>query len=468
MKSILLSYFSDIRFLILLFFILRFFGITNPPLETAHNWRQTDMMMVARNMAEEPVDFLYPRVDYNGAEPGIVGMEFPLVNMLIATAINVFGFSHWYGRLINLIISSFGIFFFYLILKRLFNQQYAFTSAFVLLASMWFAYSRKIMPDTISVSFLFAGIYCVYQFLDRVKFNYLFLLLSFFLIALGGLVKISGVIVLVLLAPVLFSKNYSFKNKLLVSIAVAFSMIAVFYWYFIWVPHLNTLSPIRFFMGNSLMVGLHEIMHDFSRVLMRFYETALGYLGFVFVLIGGFFAIKTRHKILMLIVGFGVLLQMGFLLKVGVHFSIHSYYIIPFVPIMAMLAAFGINKLPKKYFALLLVLLFIENGARYYNEFIVKAKVKPVEHLDQLLDELNVAKNDLVAVNGNGSPTLLYFTGRKGWQPSDDNLLDENYLKKLKEKGCHYVVVCKTLGTNLELPLNQLIHEDNTFRVYKL
>jgi hypothetical protein len=60
---------QDIRFWILLFFIVRLYGITLPPLEVAHNWRQATVTMVARNFAEVDANILYPRIDIAGKKP---------------------------------------------------------------------------------------------------------------------------------------------------------------------------------------------------------------------------------------------------------------------------------------------------------------------------------------------------------------------------------------------------------------
>ena len=65
---------KDIRFWIVLLFTVRLFGITNPPLEVGHNWRQTTVTMVARNFLEVDNDVLYPRVDIAGEKTGITGM----------------------------------------------------------------------------------------------------------------------------------------------------------------------------------------------------------------------------------------------------------------------------------------------------------------------------------------------------------------------------------------------------------
>ena len=69
---------NDIRFWILIFLLIRLIGITNPPIETGHNWRQTTVTMVARNFVEVDNNILYPRIDIAGEKTGITGMEFPI------------------------------------------------------------------------------------------------------------------------------------------------------------------------------------------------------------------------------------------------------------------------------------------------------------------------------------------------------------------------------------------------------
>ena len=67
-------YLKDIRFWILLFFVVRLYGIFFPPLEVSHNWRQTTVTMVARNFVEDGADILHPKIDIAGEKSGITGM----------------------------------------------------------------------------------------------------------------------------------------------------------------------------------------------------------------------------------------------------------------------------------------------------------------------------------------------------------------------------------------------------------
>ena len=72
-----------IEFWLIVFFLIRLVGITNPPIERGHNWRQSTGLMVARNYVDVDNNILYPRVDDNKGETGIIGMEFPLLNYFI-------------------------------------------------------------------------------------------------------------------------------------------------------------------------------------------------------------------------------------------------------------------------------------------------------------------------------------------------------------------------------------------------
>lgn len=151
--------FSDVRFWLLLFFAIRMIFVFEPPLEFWHTWRQSTGLMVARNYFEIDSNFFYPRVDVNHTNTGIIGMEFPLLYYSMFKLYEIFGFTHWYGRLINLIITTTGIFYFYKIIKRFWSKDMALYAALILSTSLWFAFGRKTMCDTLSVALVMMGIY---------------------------------------------------------------------------------------------------------------------------------------------------------------------------------------------------------------------------------------------------------------------------------------------------------------------
>ena len=199
--------FKDIRFWISLFFVIRLFGITNAPLETGHNWRQCFTNMVTRNLLEQAPNVLYPKADMLGNSSGVIGSEFPIFNYLNYLIAKLFGFQHWYGRLINLVFSSLGLLYFYKTIKALFNKEVAFNATLVLTTSIWFAFSRKIMPDTFSVSLLFMGIYGGVLYIKENKFSGL--VAYFIFCTLGMLAKIPAIAIFSLSGFCCFFKRSS-------------------------------------------------------------------------------------------------------------------------------------------------------------------------------------------------------------------------------------------------------------------
>ncbi|MFM9985730.1 MAG: ArnT family glycosyltransferase, partial [Flavobacteriales bacterium] len=250
----------DARFWIAFFAVVRLYGITDPPLEVVHNWRQSTVAMVARNFYETSPELLYPRLDIDGNGTGIEGMEFPVLNYCIFLVAEVFGYDHWYGRLINLVVSSFGIWCLFLLLRNYATERLALMAVIILEVSMWFVYMRKMMPDTFSVSLVLCGMYFAIGYLLEKK-NGWWLVASLLLILLGTLSKIPAACLL----PALFLPFFksTLNRKIVFAIAGAVAMAPVFWWYFSWVPYLNAhFGTGHFFMGQSFSEGFKSIAHE--------------------------------------------------------------------------------------------------------------------------------------------------------------------------------------------------------------
>ena len=459
--------FSDIRFWIVLFFVLRLFGITDPPLEVAHNWRQTTVTMAARNFAETDNNILYPRIDIAGEKTGITAMEFPVLNYLIYLASLVFGYAHWYGRLINLIISSIGILFFYKILKKYFSESLAFNSSFILILSVWFTYSRKVMPDTFSMSFIFMAFYYGSNYLDK-KQNLKNLLLYLFFALLGVLSKLPSAYILILFFPFILDKKISVKTKFFFVLVSGVVVSGLALYYFVWTPHLTEqFGFTHFFMGKPVMDGFMEICQHLDEAFEKFYEEALEYLGFLLYLAGIFFIIKTKNRTLLYVFSLASLGFLVIMFKAGFAFYHHSYYIIPFAPIMALVAAFTLEQIKnKKIVIALLSLVLIEAILNKNHDFYIKENHMAIMELEGRLDALG-DKNDLILINSNNVPTPMYFAHRKGWVEFNEKVADQNFISEIKEKGLKYIVILKrAFGTEIHLDYKK-VFEDENFCIYK-
>ena len=459
---------GDIRFWILLSFILRLYHITNPPLEVIHNWRQTTVTMPARNFVETGPDIFFPKVDFAGEKTGITGMEFPLLNYLIYLVSLVFGYEHWYGRLINLFFSCVGLFYFYKLVKKYFTQQVAFNATFLLIFSIWFSYSRKIMPDTFSVSLVLIGLFYGTEYFDNkpnVKNIVLYLVFVFF----GVLSKLPAGALLIVFLLFIFNKGVPLSRKFIFSLVSLLIIAPVAAWYFYWVPYLTiTFGFDHFFMGKSITDGAYEIIQNYNMALEKFYKQALGFTGFIVFVCCTVILIRQKEKTLKWIL---VLCSLSFLfivLKAGLTFCMHSYYVIPFAPVMALVCGFVISGLKNNKFAIIILsLIAIECILTNNADFYIKEQGYAILELEKDLDKFS-KRSDLIMINSGIYPTPMYFSHRKGWIGSNEAISDSTYIGQLKNKGLKFIVILKrTFGSDVSLKYERVVSNEN-YAIYRL
>lgn len=437
-----LRLFGDIRFWLVLAFLVRLFGISNAPLETSHHWRQTTVLMVARNFSEEGIDLLHPRMDTAGELTGITGMEFPLLNALIALCMDLFGNGYWYARLIVLVVSCVGVFAFHALVARRCGDRAAFHAAMLLLVSLWFMYSRKAMPDVFSLSLVLVGIERSEAALSS-KRPWPLMFMGILCIAIGVLSKLTSGCLLMIWPVLVYSSVSARRWQWCATGLVALACFPAVWWYFLWVPHLvETFGYWHFFMGKPMGTGALELVRNWARTLDNFYFDALRYSGFGAFLMGIGYAVKRRHTGL---VATFVLLSCAFLLvmvKAGDTFWIHAYYVLPFVPVMALLGGYGLANLPDQRWAMgLLAVVALEGLAAQANDFVLNRSLAPLLSLEQDLDRSG--RVDPIVINSAQVPTPMYFAHRRGWTLTNADITRTGVLDSLTAIGCRRVVIMK-------------------------
>lgn len=460
---------KDIKFWLFLFLLIRLFGITNPPLEVAHSWRQVTTNMYARNFLQISPNIFYARVDMAGEKTGITAKEFPVFNYSIFLTAKVFGYQHWYGRLINLLISTLGIFFFYRLIKDFVHHETAFWAALVLLFSIWFAYSRKIMPDTFSMSFILAGLFYGLHYLKSQKPGHL--LLYFILVALGMLSKIPSAYVLsVFLLPFL-NKNILTKNKVIFAIVSFIILFINYLWYFQWVPYIVETYGFEHYPQRTFAEGWAELQGHWGEVAHRFYFSAFySFMALGLMLAGIALAFLKKEYLLLYILLLTLLPFAVFIVKAGFTFYHHNYYIIPFVPVMALFAGFSLQAIPNKKLSVAAIgIVAIEGIANQQHEFFVKEKDWYRTEFEAVADSI-VPQNALIVIDGGRNPADLYFTNRKGWTYYPERF-NRALLDSLKDKGCEFYFQNKNYYTNdQEIPTYNLpvVYEGTHLNIYQL
>ena len=474
-RTAILKLFSDIRFWILLCFIVRLIGITQPPLEVSHNWRQTLGTMVIRNFYETDANIFHPRIDIGGDRAGITGMEFPLFNYTGYLLSVLFGYRHWYGRLINLIVSSLGVYMFYLLIRdQLKDRQLAFYSAITLLFSVWFSYSRKIMPDTFSMSLIITAVYFGFRYLlpdpENPGNRKLDLLLFGLAATAGMLTKLpSAYLLSIMIVPFFKCRKYPLRAAAFLTTSLICLGVTGF-WYSYWVPHLAEQYQVsHFYMGTGLRNGFRELTPHIPLLLKRFYTTALRHIGFALSLFGLGWALVRRDRQILTILLFCFPPFLAVILVSGYNFAYHTYYIIPYVPVMALLAGVGLKAIkPHSLAIFLMVAMCLEGVAAHQHDFRVNDRNRTLLGLEADLDCCS-KRDALIAVNGSGSPTAIYFAHRKGWSLSNDELRNQAYIENLQKRGLQFIVILNDVlgATPVTLDLPRVI-ENDSYTIYRL
>jgi len=456
--------FKSIRFWLAFFFIIRLIGITNPPLERGHDWRQCLTNMISRNFYETDNNPFFPRVDNGGKHDGIIASEFPVFNYSVYLVSVPFGYDHWYGRLINLILSTIAAWYFFKLLRHYFTESIAFNATFLLTVSIWFGFSRKSMPDTFSMSLMIIALYHAYSFTR----NYQWWRLATFGI-LGGLAvlaKLPAIYALSVLGLPILSKNIKPLPKFSILVVGAFIFSIAYWWYFVWGEYLFRTWWYQLFFPKTFKEAGTEFLPYLDKAFEKFYFSAFqGFIAFGIFLLGVFFCFKKKQHLPLWILAITFPVFLAFMVKTGNVFAFHNYYVIPFVPVMAILVAVGLNFLPLKIYPWLLAAMTIESIANQQNDFFIKDSEKFKLTLEDQVNKI-VPKGEKIAITGTTGPQYLYFAHRRGWGLSPEQTLDSSYMHYVNEYNYKYlVVVKKELSTS---PNYKLIGEEKDILVYDM
>jgi len=431
--------FGRVESWIFLFFLLHLWGIAWPPIEATHSWRQATGLMVARNYLEGNTGFFYPMTDETNGASGVVGMEFPILYYIQAGLTYVFGGFYGWGRGIHLTITTLGFFYFFALVRHFSSYKFAFTATIFLLLSAFFTYARKTMPDTACLSLMFMGGYFFLQAFRFAKWHHV--ILAFVFLSLGLLVKIAAVPMLAVCVFCFLA--YRNKPKYAWVLCVPFlAMLPMFYWYFVWNPHLQNAFGNWYNLGVGLTTGIKGWAGNGGLILHHFaFHPFFSFIAMACVIWG--IVRWFRHDFRMnywIPLGLFVLAFVLYAFKSGPIFYTHDYYILPLVPVLCLFAAYALNHV-KRFYLLILAFVAIESIANQQHDFHWNKGEAYKLALTSLADK-NIPKNALVAVNGNSNPQELYFLHRKGWNLSDADLNVEKVLE-IKKKGCKYLIIGK-------------------------
>jgi 4-amino-4-deoxy-L-arabinose transferase-like glycosyltransferase len=432
-----------------------------------HAWRQSITVAVSRNLLAVDFNPFFPRYNICGAQsPDILGTEFPLLNILIASGYKLFGEHITVSRFINWTVSIIGINYYYKTITLLWNKKIAFISMLLLMGSLFTVFARKVMPDTFSLSLVFIAMFYYAKYLNRGNLAHLVVGFIFFL--LGTLSKIPAIVFLVILFGQFIDAKIDIKRKFWFSSSVVAALIIIFAWYFIWVPHLNEITTCsRLIYSSSITEGWKIVTQNLDMVAYRFFKSAfhIPVQGILFFT-GLFYLLFKRAHIELAICGFYTLAFSLFVLKSGDIFHTHTYYILPFIPLMCFVVANMLSHLKDWISKAIAIVLFIFSIS-YFHKDVYLNHNPHFGKLKELCKQIPIHQHELIMIN-NGvlDPSLHYFANLSGWTVNNDIILKYTWMPDYIRDGLKYIIIDKT-KYDLDSIEHKLLLEDQHFAIYK-
>jgi 4-amino-4-deoxy-L-arabinose transferase-like glycosyltransferase len=444
-----------------------------------HQWRQTQTLSVARNFSEESMNFFLPRVDNRGAETGITGLEFPIVNYTIALGYRLFGFSHLLGRLVIMLYSCLALMACFFFIRTMFRSQVlAFFGTFFLIFSPLFCYySINVLPDIPSLAFIFLTLYAILKYEDSNQLQYFCLLCIALIIA--ALIKISAFVLLPFLLLKLTRNRYSRSQITLHLEGIALVVVIVGVWYFYARYLSNTYHNFDFRLNSNFPYDPYVAFSVLKKVFIQWLpELYINYAQFILFCVGIYYLRRINNKTVQYFLLFYTLGYLAYMAVFLPMFQIHDYYAIPAIPLLIVLVTSGFQWMLEqsetrlwagRLTILLLMLVPVLGSVRALSRFEGAEKPWDLFTIENHLNMVLPNKQILIIAAGDDSPSIyLYFMHRKGWAVGDK--ISEDQLLEMLQKGAAYLISSsRSLESTAEIKKHlSFVSTYGTFRIFAL
>lgn len=469
----------------------------NRPPESMHVWRQCNTLAVARNFYQEDMNIFQPRVDNRFETNGVTGMNFPLYEYSVGALYKVFGEQFWVHRVFSLLILSLGaIGLFYVVTALGGSLIMANLSAIALLFFPdLFYFGINALPDIMALSCMIWGLYFFIRWhtdtLQTKRSADTWLLLSALFLMLCGLIKlyfllIGGFIAGMLMPQIRFYLSPKYLIRLL---AFGFISVAIpLFWYKYSIDLIKKTGLADFGLevryetnlSNALSILTQNIVSDLP-------ELILNYVNALFLGIAAFYVYKTKawkrkyfSAFLFFVIG-AVLYHIAELKQMR-H---HSYYMMPYYPVLAVICGYGAYKLflaKPKVLLLLLVLSPVICSIRIISSRwanpnkLVPAELYNEDSRARLQQAVN--NNERCIISGDVSNCIyFYFLDKKGFcYAGEEQLLQEAYSGEVQivnniSRGATtlYIKTDQDPAQTVLAPyLKTLLLKEGSFYVYRL
>ena len=456
--------------IVVLGLVVRLFEVGEPLIDK-QAWRQADTAAVARNYFEEGYELLWPRVDWRGVTSGYVEMNFPLYPFLVSGLYGLWGEANdSLGRLLSSLFSVATSLVLFSFARRLFSDDFTALCAafFFLFFPLNIYFGRVFMPEPLMLLLSVMALWLFHRWATDSRIG--LAVGAALSAALCFLVKIPT---LYLGFPLLVIALQRWGWRFILRPSLWLYAIAVLAPTVLWYAHAADLfaeTGLTFGIWNRYGYDKWDrgvlFTVDFYRQLgWRFFDSIYTPIGSIAVLLGFYSYAKDRRD-WVLWGWLGGLVLYVLIIPEG-NRKLH-YYQLPFVPIGALFAAQGVawingrwpenrgNKFSQQRVLLVGLWAFglLAYGAgtlgTYYEQpNNLHAYYESCYRAGQLVD--SKLPSDALLVVGDldenagapfraQSPTLLYYSHRKGWQITPEEFTSA-HLDSLAAQGADFFLV---------------------------
>ncbi len=478
---------------------LRLYAL-DQPLVDWQAWRQTDTAAIARNFYEEGYRLFHPTVDWRGATPGYVEMNFPAYPFAVAMLYFLAGgVQEWLGRLLSALLSTGAGGLLFLLGRRLYaDDRIGCLSALIyLITPLSLFFGRTFLPEG-AMLFLSVGTLLSFdRWCEKGSAGYFFL--AAVSAALCFLVKIPTLYLGFPLVAIAWSYwGWSFLRRPLLWLYLLLVLMPAVLWHR-HAYHLFEQTGLTFGIWNQYGYDKwgHALLLDpgfYLVMLRRFVHAVYTPVGSLLVLLGTIMPPRRSREWIVSVWLGGLVLYLGLVAEGN---RLLHYYQLPFVPVGALLAAGflvrvldaaqadtnqGLGRRLLRYlrdwrFHVLGVVLgsiaaysawavrdyYVQPGSYdlYYRSChalgaVLQERLPPdalliVGDLDDKPPGPYRAQN----------PSLLYYSHRKGWQITPKEFCPER-LDRLAAQGADYFVTATRFALQDPAFWNNLVHRGVT------
>ncbi len=408
------------------------------PPQSIHVWRQCSTLAVARNLYEEGMNPLRPRIDQRFETDGVTGMQFPAYEYLVALGYELFGEKNFVHRAISFLLYLMGAWGIYELFHLLSGNAWA--AALGAWSFCWspelFFFGISALPDILALTGSIWGLTLFIRwFQSGGAASYGFSLAA---ATLGGLAKIQHLVIGFPIAAMVLTEKVKCGRAKFGAMAfyAVLSVGLTLGWYF-YAAHLIHASgltdyDIGFTPAPGFLWGAKVVWHN---AVSEIPELILNYATFTFACIGVYIGLKEqkwKSRWFAPFATWGAAVLAYYFIELG-KMQVHSYYLLPFLPLLLVFAVWGGLFLKNsKYRWVFVFLLLAQPTLAFFRivppRFWAKDKAVPQElYLEpsrRALEEA-VPNGQLCVVGPDSSRTIyFYFLHKKGFGFSETSDLE--------------------------------------------